>query len=65
MKKKDIVRYVEEIRDIADDDEVAHGKEDSLREMFIASIAKRKDSLGEKAKLVLSTNKIEFARWCA
>jgi len=65
MKKKDIVKAVEYIKAIADDDESAHGAEDDLREDFIEYIATRKDSLGEKARLILSTNKIDFARWCA
>jgi len=65
MKKKDILELIKEIKDIADDEEAAHAKEDALREMFIESIANRKDALGEKARLVLTTNEFRFARWYA
>lgn len=63
MKLEEISSRVEEIRAKAEDEEAAHGKEDSLRNDFIEYISKRKDSLGEKAKLILSTNKIKFPRW--
>ena len=65
MDKKEITERVSAIEEIAWDDESAHSKEDSLREDFIEYIAKRKDSLGDKAKMILSTNDIDFARWCA
>jgi len=65
MKKKDILKAIEGIKNIADDDEMAHSDEDALRESFIEYIATRKDSLGEKARLVLTTNKINFVRWYA
>ena len=65
MKKSEILEAVEGIRVISNDAEAAHSQEDSLRELFIEYIATRKDSLGEKAKIILSTNEIEFERWCA
>jgi len=53
---------------IEGDDEVAHIREDELREMLIAYVSQGHfDSaeLVEMAKLVLSTNDLEFCRWCA
>jgi len=65
MTKKEIVRMIQEIQDMANDAESAHILEDNLREDFIKYIAKRKDYLGKKARLILTTNNIDFARWCA
>lgn len=47
------------------DAQTQHCQEDALREAFIQSIARRQDGLGEKARLVLSTNNLAFNRWCA
>lgn len=59
MTKKEIVRMIQEIQDMANDDaESAHILEDNLREDFIKYIAKRKDCLGKKARLILTTNNI-------
>ena len=63
MTKDQILKAVKEIEKVADDDELAHIWEDELWEAFIEYVAKRKDSLGEKARLVLSTNEIDFGRW--
>ncbi len=41
----------------------AHILEDVLRNDFIKYIAKRKDYLGKKARLILSTNDMKFGRW--
>ena len=65
MTKKEIQRRIDSIIDVIDDDEVAHCEEDDLRKDFIEYIAKRKDSLGKKARLILTTNELNFARWCA
>ena len=67
MTEKEIKKRIKKIEKISSDcgDEVAHGLEDELREEFIKYIADYGDMhLVEKAKLVLSTNDIEFARWC-
>lgn len=63
----DIRARLEAIRDVAGDDEVAHGREDSLREEFIEHVRDNPadSKLAEKASLVLSTDEISFARWCA
>ncbi len=63
MTKKEIITAIEHIKEISDSNEDAHIEEDSLREAFIESIAERKDDLGEKARLVLSTNELDFERW--
>ena len=65
MKKEDIIKAVQDIKHSVGDNESAHSMEDALRESFIEYVATRKDSLGEKARLILSTNKIDFERWCA
>jgi hypothetical protein len=45
------------------DDATAHRDEDELREEFIWWLAKRKDIIGKKAQLVLTTDAIRFSRW--
>ena len=67
MTKETITERLEEIKKMADDaeSEEAHIKEDELYIEFIESIAKGKDLLGEKARMVLSANDIEFERWYA
>lgn len=47
------------------DHESAHSQEDNLRKDFIIYVAKRKDHLSKKAKLILKSNKDNFPRWCA
>lgn len=59
---KERIKYIEAIKS---DDEVAHGAEDDLYRDFIAYVASGGEDLVEKAKLVLSTQDIKFARWCA
>ena len=46
-------------------DEVAHGAEDQLYADFISYVASGGEGLAEKAKLILTTQDIKFARWCA
>lgn len=66
MDMKEIERRIEEIRLVAGDDEVAHGKEDDLHEAFIQYVAETAaEPLASMAKRVLSTKDIHFARWCA
>ena len=63
MDKKHIMMAIQNIRDSSGDYEVAHSMEDGLYRDFIKDIAERNDHIGELAKLVLSTKKIEFARY--
>jgi hypothetical protein len=65
MTKKEILTAIQKIKDQRDDDEMQHIYEDNLRNSFIEFVAERKDKLGQLARLVLSTNKLDFARWCA
>ena len=65
MTFEEIEKRVKEIGDIAWDDEGAHSSEDCLREDFIFYISQMDNELGRKAKLILTTNDVEFARWCA
>jgi len=66
MTKKEIRKRVKEIKELfvdEQDNELAHIKEDELREIFIKTLSKRQDHLGEKARLVLATNNLNFERW--
>jgi len=65
MDRDYIEREIKAIADIAADDESAHSREDRLRAWFIWSLSQRTDEIGELAKLILTTDKIDFARWCA
>jgi hypothetical protein len=66
MTYKEIETKIAAIKESSGDDETAHGAEDQLRAEFISFVAKAaKGNLQKKAKLVLSTDKIRFCRWCA
>jgi hypothetical protein len=65
MTSEEIEEYIEHIKKNVNDDEVQHCLEDELRAGFIEYVASLGGELGEKAKLVLSTNELDFARWCA
>lgn len=62
---------VQQIRDIASDDEAAHGHEDQLREQVLRAIAQLPLTAAgmkharELARVALQTSDIEFDRWCA
>lgn len=56
---------VQDIRDMAGDDEVAHSSEDALRDDVLVAIASGSPDAGELARIALQTGKIRFARWCA
>lgn len=59
---KERVNYIEEIKG---DDEAAHSAEDKLYHEFITDISKRKDRIGKIARVILTTDNIHFAHWCA
>jgi hypothetical protein len=66
MTLEEIQKRIDAIDAIADDDESAHSLEDQLYTDFINYVASiNNESLAAKAKLVLSTQNIEFSRWCA
>lgn len=72
MKVKDVEMRVQRIREIAADDESAHGEEDQLHQDVLAEIVRQgkepEDGASSPfalAEAALKTVEIEFARWCA
>lgn len=69
MTKEEAIIRIEEIYNIRHDDEVAHMKEDSLRNDFLIAISEGKyssvENIKELSKIVLRSNNIDFSRWCA
>ncbi len=66
MTLGEIKDAIDHIKAIAGDDEAAHGEEDQLMCDFISHVASLEiPELSEKAKLVLTTKEIDFARWRA
>ena len=65
MERIKIEAAIKKIKSMAGDDEAQRFLEDELREKFIKDIARYPGTMGDKAKLVLSTKKIKFSRWCA
>jgi hypothetical protein len=64
----EVRRRVDEIRASADDDEGAHSMEDALHADVLAAIAVgdlRDVEAIQCAAIALTTDTIEFARWCA
>ena len=62
MTLEEIKNRIERIKDVIDDDEVAHIREDGLYFEFIESLAKEGN---ERAKEILKTRDLDFGRWCA
>jgi hypothetical protein len=61
-------KRVEEIRAIVHDDERAHGLEDALRRDALKIIARGDLTPADAARLArvaLSTESLDFERWCA
>lgn len=71
MTIAEIERRILAIRSLAydrDDDEKAHAREDDLRRDFLRWLIQEPqpvELVQQMAKLVLSTDDIKFARWCA
>ena len=67
MTTQEIKARIAAIKEMKGDFEIAHSSEDRLRADFIKYVASLpgNPSLSAKAQLVLSTSKIEFARYCA
>jgi len=62
MTTEDINTTINKIKD--EDDESAHMLEDALQRRFIEYVASLEiPDLSEKAKLVLTTENINFSRW--
>lgn len=66
MTKKKIQDKLMEVSlcTIREDDESAHALDDALREAFLVWLAKRKDDIGRKARILLTSNDMNFSRWC-
>ncbi len=68
LTKEIAIEKVEAIKNIASDDEMAHGNEDDLYYQFICCVAAgmyEKEEAIEIANIIKSTSEIDFARWCA
>ena len=66
MTTKEIQDAIDHIKAIAGDDEAAHSEEDALYGQFVKYIADGGlDGIQKKARLILTTSDIRFARWCA
>lgn len=66
MTPTDVQKRVDYIRSIAADDEAAHAAEDGMRADVLLAIAEsRCTNPIECDRLALTTDDVEFARWCA
>lgn len=66
MNLDDIEKRIAHIREVAPDFEAAHGREDELRADFIEYVSKHGPSpLREMAAAILTTDSIDFPRYCA
>jgi hypothetical protein len=66
MTTEEIKKRIKRIRSMKKNPEIAHAADDQLRADFIEYVSTLPDKdLAAKAKLVMSTDKIGFARWYA
>jgi hypothetical protein len=66
MTLEEIKARVDAIAKLTHDDEQAHCKEDSLRGDFLEWLAQTaSDDIAERARLILTTDDMDFARWYA
>lgn len=65
MTLAEIERRIADIEAMRADDESAHSAEDDLRADVLRAIADGAADAAAMAKLALTTDRIEFARWCA
>ena len=63
MTIEEIKRRVKEIKQLSEDNEYAHIKEDRLWENVLQAIADKSENPHELAKEALETSKISFTRW--
>ena len=57
--------WLDRIRGMTHDDEMAHCEEDALRDAVLIAIAEGTSDAQELAAIALETGEIKFARWCA
>lgn len=65
MTLEEVNNRIQDIKDCGWDYEVAHSEEDKLREDVLIAIAYGSDISQELARLVLTTSKLDFPRYCA
>lgn len=65
MTHDEAKRRVQDIRDMASDDESAHSAEDQLYADFVRYVASQEGPHRAIAEEILKTEKIDFSRWCA
>lgn len=65
MTVAEIHERTQQIKDVADDPEIAHPLEDGLRRDVLEAIANGAANPRELAAAVLATSDIEFPRWYA
>ena len=66
MTIDEVKNYIAQIKACQHDDEVAHSKEDALRADVLAAIADGTcEDPRECARLALTTDDLDFCRWCA
>ena len=61
----DVRRVVDYIASIQDDNEVAHGAEDAMRQRVLELVAEGHPDSAELAKAALESSTITFGRWYA
>ena len=65
MTIEEIQKRLQAIKDVKDDYEKAHSREDELWRDVLRAISKGADNAPELAKEVLKSRRIQFARACA
>lgn len=65
MTPEEVIKRVADIAEAAGDDERAHILEDELWRDVLQAIINNKTHAQEMARIALSTQAIQFSRWCA
>ncbi len=61
-----VMQWVLKLKGMAGDDECAHSEEDAIHRRVLSAIAEGKcTDPAECSRLAISTDEIDFARWCA
>lgn len=61
---QDVRQQVDEIRVNRRDDEKAHSMEDRLHADVLRAVVRGEPEAKEMARVALTTNRINFGRWC-
>lgn len=65
MTPEDAKRWVQAIKELRYDHEAAHSEEDRFRAVVLNELSREPGRVGELARLALSTDEIDFHRWCS